>query len=399
MKHLLILFISFSFVFAYSQNPEINTYKKAYSLFENGQYDTALSVLDTATNLKDLNEEFAYLKAECYFEMKEYSKAIENFKQSYKLKNKQSLYRIAESYANLSNPLKATEYLKVYLDYKDKLLRSEIRSDPDFSSVSESKEWISLWKNDFYNSYEKDLDEARYNISKENYADAFYILDNLINKNKNRYRAFEMRGDLHMITENFKKAYKDFSNASEIRKKNITYQIKKADALLYMEKYSKSAEIYQNVYSETPWKIDYFVNKAKAEFYSGDYQKSKLTASEFVLYYPKDAQANYILAKSYEKENDLINALLCYNSCIESGEENRAYFVSRGDIYYQTKMYENAVKDYTMALDLNPRSGEIYYKRGISKLKTDPDSACKDFQKALDLSYYKAGDMLLKHCR
>jgi len=399
MKFLYIYVLLVLHLTVFSQTDVLNSYKSAHAKFDQKNYSEALYILENLTSDNILSKEIYYLKGDCYFQIKEYNDAIKNFILSYKLKNKFSLYRIAECYSHLNDANNATEYLKTYLNTKDKLLKSEIRTDKDFIFIENSKAWNELWKNEFYNKYETELDEANYLISSEKYADAYYILDNLIIKNKNRYRAFELRGDLSMISKDYKNAAKDFLSALKLRKKDITYKIKYANALFYAEKFKKAYEIYKDISASHPELTDILVNKAHCEMQISDMLSANNTLKEYLKYYPENPQALYAYGRSFEKSGDYINALINYNKCIENNDSKPEYFIGRGDIYYKTKMFENADNDYSMALDLDPKLGEVYYKRGIAKLKFNPEESCLDFEKALKLNYHKANDYLIKYCK
>ena len=58
-----------------------------------------------------------------------------------------------------------------------------------------------------------------------------------------------------------------------------------------------------------------------------------------------------------------------------------------------------AIDDYSMALDLNPNNPDIYFNRGIARLKlNDASNACYDFKKAFNMGKKEALEYLQRHC-
>lgn len=382
-----------------SQVSADDLYMNAIVLSKNSDNEKAIEALNKAKISDNSNEKIYFLLGECYYNNFEYKTAADNFNKSYKLKNNNALYKIAECYSQLDKPYKSVEYLKLYLETKDKLLKSEIRSNKAFRNIEDSKAWINLWKEKHYNNYEKKLDDAKYLISKEDYANAFNILDKLLIKNNKRYRALEMRGDILNHTSDYKNAAKDYLAASGIKKKNIRYKIKAADAWFKAEKYKRSFELYKLIIEENPFEIDILINKARTELFLSENSNAQNTITSYLKHFPEDPTALNISGMIFYSEKDYINALIKFNLCLKIDQSKPEYFINRGDTYSAVKMFENAVYDYSMALDLNPKQAEVYYKRGITNLNINKNESCNDFKEALRMNYHKANDYIVRHCK
>jgi tetratricopeptide (TPR) repeat protein len=64
------------------------------------------------------------------------------------------------------------------------------------------------------------------------------------------------------------------------------------------------------------------------------------------------------------------------------------YYDNRGLDYYFKGQYDQAISDYTKALEINPRFAEAYNNRGIAYFeKREYDKSSEDVKKALDLGY------------
>ena len=385
-------------IVSFSQTESFEYYISANALFKQNKFDQAIELLNKNIDIGNEDQKTRFLLGNCYFQEAEYEMAIQQFQIAYKLKNEFSTYKIAECYALQNQDFKAIEYLKVYLKIKDKLLMSEIKSNPNFKSIENSKVWITLWKEELYNSYENQLDEAKFSISKGNYADAFYILDRLIIKDKNRYRALAMRAELYLLTENYKLASQDFLKAFEKNKRNIDYKIKAADSFFKDKKFNKARLLYTEILIDHPYHIDILKNKVSSEIELNNIDQAESDIKEYLRYNVEDSEALNLYGLVFSKKGDYISALEQFNTCIKNNSNEYLYFIHRADAYLQTGMNENAVYDYSMAIDLNPEVPEIYYKKGIANLKINIKEACSDFIKARSMNYHKADDYLIKYC-
>jgi len=400
-KQIYILFTAlFSSFVTLSQTTENNLYQKALSEYSQKHYDKTISLINNA-NLSDLNDDkFLMLRGDSYFETADFDKALADYLKALKLKNKTATLKIAECYSQLNLPYKSVEYLKLYLKTPDKLLLSEIKLMPAFAEIENSKAWIDLWKENYYNSYEKKLDEAEYQLKKGDYAVALDIIDKILIKNKKRHKAFEIRGDLLLITKDYKNAAAAYLKASEIKKHNLTYKTKTANTLYLIKKYKRAENIYNEITANKYYNPEILLNKTKNEVELKKYSEAKQSIKLFLSFFPDNAEAYYLSGKIHSFENENIAALEDFNQSIEKDNSKPQYYISCGDTYLKTKTYESAVYSYSMALDLDPKLSEVWYKKGLAEIKLYKYSeACEDLKKAKSMNYNKADDLLFKHCK
>lgn len=385
---------------AESQTIKNNIYQKAISEYSQNNFDKTISLLNN-DDLQYRNDDmFLILRGDSYFALNNFSAALSDYLSAYKLKNKVASLKIAECYSQLNEPYKAVEYLKIYLKTPNKLLQSEIKLLSAFTKIENTKAWINLWKNNYYNSYEKKLDEAKYQISKNDYATAFDILDKLIIKNKKRHRAYEIRGDLLKLNKDYKNAAISYLKASEIKKHNLTYKIKTADAFYLIKKYKRAENIYNEIVANKYYNPEILINKTKNELELKKYLDAKQSVNLFLSFFPDNAEAYYLSGKIHSVNNENIAALEDFNRSIAQDNSKPEYFTSCGDAYLKTKTYKSAVYSYSMALDLNPKLPEVWYKKGLAEIKLYKYSeACEDLKKAKSMNYNKADDLLFKYCK
>ncbi|MGM0650805.1 MAG: tetratricopeptide repeat protein [Bacteroidota bacterium] len=94
----------------------------------------------------------------------------------------------------------------------------------------------------------------------------------------------------------------------------------------------------------------------------------------------------YSLGLYYYEKGDYENAIKHYNTAIDLNSNNYEYYANRGGTYTKMQEYEKALKDFNKAISLNPGNHTAYNNRGAIFLKAGkPEKALSDFKKALSL--------------
>lgn len=122
-------------------------------------------------------------------------------------------------------------------------------------------------------------------------------------------------------------------------------------------------------------------------FEARDYDKALLDFSLFILLNPTYSQGYYLRALSHLGRDDADSALADIQQAIDLMPDNPQYgavlYNLRGDIYSNLERYEEAIADYTEAIDLNP-SVELYFSRAqLYGLIEDYENALDDLDAAI----------------
>ena len=65
-----------------------------------------------------------------------------------------------------------------------------------------------------------------------------------------------------------------------------------------------------------------------------------------------------------------------------------AFYSNRGEVYRKKRAYDQALSDFSKAIELNPGYAEAYYNRGIAYyFKKEYDKSWEDIKRAQDLGY------------
>lgn len=71
--------------------------------------------------------------------------------------------------------------------------------------------------------------------------------------------------------------------------------------------------------------------------------------------------------------------------------------IIRANTYMQGGNYEDAITDYTKAVEINPKDAFSYNNRGIAYYdRGDYDRTCSDFKKSCELGYCKGLNWVIK---
>jgi tetratricopeptide (TPR) repeat protein len=114
----------------------------------------------------------------------------------------------------------------------------------------------------------------------------------------------------------------------------------------------------------------------------------------------KDAEAYYYRGQVYLVTNDYLSAYQDFSKSIEINPNSSA-FMARGKIKAMLDFHEEAIEDYTEAINMNDDIKMIYVMRGLAYLDINKiTEACKDFLEAVnDLDYgIEARELINIYC-
>jgi tetratricopeptide (TPR) repeat protein len=149
--------------------------------------------------------------------------------------------------------------------------------------------------------------------------------------------------------------------------------------------------------------------KMQGKDYTGAIEDFKLATEKKTDYY----EAYNLMGKAKYMSKDTLGALAAYNKAIELNPDFISAYNNRASLKFFQKDYEGAKADFTKLIELKPE-GSAYYYRGranirlkiaaekiadAEKAKTFGSEACVDFNKAKELGFAKADEMLTKYCK
>lgn len=86
-------------------------------------------------------------------------------------------------------------------------------------------------------------------------------------------------------------------------------------------------------------------------------------------------------------KNNFEEAIINFTSALNIKKDNAEAFLKRGLAYFGEKRFDEALSDFNKAIEINPKYEEAYYIRGLYYAnKNDTEHALVDYSKAIDIN-------------
>ena len=393
------------------------------------EYDKALADYDKALTLKPTDSTIRDIRAELFEETGDYKKAAEEYTEKLKLEPNNpfnykkrgnmlmELGEYADAYANYNKSYELTTNSKPANDSKkdaetrrnfaENLVVNKSKKDVqnkllgDFYKYSASMN-IAADKNKFYQkALEKYSDAVKLNPK---YADAYFERGELyraklkdyknaqedftqaITNNPNHTDALYWRGRQFLEMKDYQNAANDFNKCIKVNPnygkyiyvhRGSTYErqgdLQKAEA-----DYLHAVEIEPTHYTPTESLGNFYMNH-------GEYQKAVETFTKLMTINKSETPV-LLRAHSYRLLKDYNNAVADYTRALDISSKNLLAYFWRGYSYNELKDYKNALKDYNTLIEMNPNySINSYFNRGYANaFLQNFDAAIADFTKFIN---------------
>jgi tetratricopeptide (TPR) repeat protein len=275
----------------------------------------------------------------------------------------------------------------------------EYRLDPYLSKIEESREWKEFWNSHGFSEGDKILAEVKYQISIGRVDAASQVLQG----NRSQFgmtpefiyseALLNYSTGLYQETAGILRSQLSGKIKSEIRERLLT------DALLGAGDFSAALSGYSKLIGSEYADADLFLGRAKAFAGLTEYKKSLADIDYYLTLYPGDVASLSLAGSVAAASGDNNGGIVYMNRAIELDPNLRRSYTARGDIWSISGMWENAVSDYSMALDLQPDDGNVYYNKGVALIRLGKtEQACHDLRMALRLGNRKASELINIHC-
>jgi tetratricopeptide (TPR) repeat protein len=345
------------------------------------------------------NSEFTITLGTCYLNLGMIDSALYYFEEVNKIKHHKTDFLIARAYARKNDAENAVLYLEEHLKSRYKLPKTTVKLHQDFEKIAGSKEWKAFWLKDWYNKRDEFVSKVKYLLKYNNNLEALKLMDEKINRRTRNPEYYKLRARAYYHLKNYPKAVDDLTDAIKIDDNSPELYRARSEAYEKLDKPEKAIDDLNRAIEIEPGHFPDYTKRARLHLKNNNYNASINDMNVILNYFPDNIEAHYLKGKACLENKEYIKALTHINKCISADSSQSIYFETRGDIYSQTKMYKFAEQDYLMALDLNPFSGDIYTKKGISRLKNgNKKGACSDWQKAMLHKNREAKKLFIKHC-
>lgn len=222
------------------------------------------------------------------------------------------------------------------------------------------------------------------------------------------------QGDAKMLTnmavdlvklKNYDDALEKFNEALDYLPTYAPAIDGKANLLILKEEYKAAEKLIENAIEKNSDYPQFFLTYGIILIHKGKNKDAieNLNRANDLAYDTKDSffrSKIYVnRGAAYQKLFNYDEALNDYSEAININENNPNVYMYRGFLYYQTNEYEQALNDFNRVIEIDPENPFAYYNRGMVHLKQqNEDSACEDFHKACELGNNNACRIVMTRC-
>ena len=395
---LILLFITIS---ALGLLAEEDPYLSGRAAMLKGSHEAALSAFEEALQAKPGETEVLYQKGLCHFELKQFPQARDAFYEVEKRRKGLGSYYLAKTEVRLNHPEMALKYLRIHLDSRYKRPEKEILLDPELGSLDDMPGWQSLWEEEsWYSQEDQDFQEAQFLMEHEQELEAINLLNRLEKKGYQKSKVLTLKAEIYASLDNPKAARSALKAAVRSDVRNLDALESLAGYQLEEGENEEALSSLNRVIRQEPDRFEAYLQRAEARSRTDNLQGALKDVDLYLSYFPSAHRAYYIRGSIQHRHGKYLDAIQSYNKALAMDQGEASYYFARGLTYGATGTTRYAEKDMSMALDLDPYNGEIWFEKGkLSQQLGKMQDACDCFEKAAQYGIFEAGEFLEKHCR
>ncbi len=375
-------------------------YLAGRAMMINGAYDSAVTQLNRALELKQGNTEILYQLGICHFEVNNNPTAREAFYETERRqKGKGSLY-LARTEVRLNHPELALKYLRIHLSSRYKVPEKEILLDEELSRLEGESAWQQLWNEKrWYSQGDMKFQEAQFMKVHGEALEAINLLNKLEKQGYQRSMVQTEKAEVYALLGNTKAAQSELRSAVKSDVRNLdalyllaSYQVEEGDT-------DEALSGLDRVIRQEPDRFEAYLLRARARSEHEDLSGALKDMELYLTYFPDQPGAWYQKGLIQHAHGKYLNAIQSFNLALEMEQGNAEYYFARGRTYVSTGTTRYAEKDMSMALDLDPYNGNIWFEKGkLSDQLGDRSGACYCYRKAYQYGIFEAGEIIEKQC-
>jgi Tfp pilus assembly protein PilF len=372
--------------------------KARYLLLENRNSD-ALATLDEISPKSKDQGRFALAKGQALSQAQRFDEANSWLLRVEGDAAAEANYTLAKNFMAVNDYANAIRHLSKHLADKNHYPKKQVRLDPAFAILEDSREWIKLWQNEWYSDAEIQNAECDYLLSGGQIDEASVLADQIIS---------DYPGDPHAWLnlarikqkQSQDRQYKDALDRSvQLAANNPNVGAEILSYLIESANYEKVNSLASALLRNDPTNPEYQIARSLARILSG---KESLAMREI------EAMENSGLSPAelyYQAGKKLhtsipLQAEVYLTKAVDAGIMDARFFYERALLRVDLNKPDLALDDFAMSLDINPAQPELYLKRAQVRLDIgDTEGACYDWKKAAEMGNAKATDLLFKYCK
>ncbi|MBN1414597.1 MAG: hypothetical protein JW973_05820 [Bacteroidales bacterium] len=365
-----------------AQSPGTFYLKGMAALLQN-HHEDAVQFLSDAIDYNNDDERYYLGRAGAYLKLGKFDLAMDDFIEANSILPECGDLGLAKVYTATGDIEKAIHYLIRHLQSEFKCPESVITKDTAFDPLKLTDEWHDLWQQEWYNDFDRAVNEVEFLVRKKGTEDALEYLNTIMPAFQKKAEYYALRARVYEMKENYAAAVADYSMALSLDKNKPDYYFERGVVFLKSARYRNAVDDFSKGLRFEPDKFAFYLERARANAGLMDYQAAINDVDFYLTFFSDDQQAVSLCGEMNYLNNDFLKALKYFNINLKNDPDNPEYYKARGKTYLKTKTYTYAINDLSMSLDLKPDDGETYLYLGLAKYETgDSEGACSDLQKA-----------------
>jgi len=371
---------------------------KAKAFNSTGRPDKSVKILTEALE-KQKNNRLLLERAEAYILKGDYSGAIADLNSANDLHDQSGEYALARVYALKGDAATSLYHLELSMKSVFRRSEKEIMLDPAFSRIENRPEWRQFWKKDWYSLTEKKISEIEYYTSNGKIEEASAVLNELEKSYPGSVTARYAESLVDISAGRFTSSVRVLSELLVSDPGNEKYLKALAQAQESLNNPAGASGTYSKLLSLDVADAVLLIQRAECYRKTGETDKAIADIEKYLELYPEDIKALSMAGKLNATSGDNLKALKYFSENLKNNPNDPQCYLDRAGSYFAARSWDWAVKDYAMALDLDPGNSETWLYKGIALLNSGKtDDACFDFKKSFSLGNKKATDYISKHC-
>lgn len=350
--------------------------KEAQVYLENGSFSKAYKLLTEELNQNPNNENALVMRGEALIGLRKHQEAIEDFSKALSLNPNSRKAQLGRSVSRFFLFQEAESIID---------LKTLVEKDPkDF------KAWIWL---------------AKCNIDLGHLDDALKQIDVALNIENGYQDPYMLKAIIQIRKKNYIEAIENSSISIELTKKMDNYYNpyrERGVALVLLEHPELAIQDLLKALDKDKTDAGIFDYLANAYCQKGHYPKAIDAISKAIKLESKSTYFLYKRAIIYEYAGDYSNSIIDLGRLVDLTNDPE-YFVKKGDLEVRAGLPENAISDYSKAIQIKPDSPFPFLARGsVHEEAGELDKALEDYSNASKINpndyncHLKIGTIYLK---
>jgi tetratricopeptide (TPR) repeat protein len=375
-------------------------YLSGRACMEGGMYDSAVFHLEKALEKNPGSSDLYYQLGLSYFTLKLYPDARDAFYETEKRRKGMGSFYLAKSEIKLNHSQQALKYLRIHLSSRYKKSESEILLDEDISTLDGLPGWQELWNEKrWYTSRDQEFQDAMFLKDQGDYLEAINMLNNLEKQGYKKSLVLSEKASIYQELGNIKAASSALESAVKSDARNLDALQQLAVMQVAEGDTEDAVEELNRVIRQDPARFEAYMQRAEALSQEDNLSAALSDMELYLTYFPENDSAFYRKGLIQFHHGLYLDAIQSFNSSLALNKGEAAYYFARGRTYAATGTTRYAEKDMSMALDLDPLNGEIWFEKGkLEDQLGNTDSACHCYQKAFQYGIFEAGELINTRC-